>query len=461
MTRIKTIHNYFFVSANYSVKTINHPINLELAVPGSKSITNRAFLIAMLANGTSTLKGCLESDDTHRMQEALIELGIKIEKNGNNFTIEGNNGNFKNKNDVELYLGNAGTAVRFLTAAMSLREGKTLLTGNERMQKRPIQNLINGLQQAGVEIKSLKQNGYPPLQIQGNTFLGGKIEMPGDVSSQYFSALLLTAPYAKKEIELNVTNKLCSKPYIDITLDIMNKFGVQYQNSNYQSFKILPNCYQAQEYTIEGDASAASYFIALVALHGGKIKITNLPYSSKQGDVHFVDVVSEMIEGDFKLKKDNDYLEFSVSPNAKLKGLGKVDMNKMPDVSMTLAMLAPFAEGETIITNVPNMRVKETDRIKAIVTELNKLGIEAKELNDGIKFTGRLDNGKLKLTTTKTEIETYDDHRMAMCFGILGTKINGIKILNPKCVNKTYPNFWKDLKKVYRVHHSEGNETIA
>ncbi len=429
----------------YSVQTINHPIDLNLAVPGSKSITNRAFLIAMLAHGNSHLKGCLESDDTKRMQEALEKLGIKVKKNGNNFVIEGNHGVFANKEKLELYLGNAGTAVRFLTAAIALREGKSIITGNERMQERPIQHLIDGLRQAGVEIKSKNNNGCPPLKIQGNTFEGGTISMPGDVSSQYFSALLLTAPYAKKEVNLEVEKELCSKPYIDITLDIMNKFSVQCQNSNYQSFHIPKKTYQGREYLIEGDASSASYFIALVALHGGKVKITNLPYSSKQGDVLFVDVVSQMIEGDFKIKKDADYLEFTVDPNAKLKGLGEIDLNKMPDVAMTLAMIAPFAEGETIITNVPNMRVKETDRIKAIVTELKKIGIKADELDDGISISGNCKIEKVE----DIEIATYDDHRMAMCFGVLGTKIEGIIIQDPECTSKTYPNFWKDLEKMY------------
>lgn len=433
------------MSSNYSVKTIDHPIDLTLAVPGSKSITNRAFLIAMLAEGTSSLRGCLESDDTKRMHEALEKLGVKIEKNGNNFTIEGNGGIFKNEEDLELYLGNAGTAVRFLTATMSLRQGKTIITGNERMQERPIQDLINGLKQLGVKIKSLAENGCPPLEIKGNTLEGEITSMPGNVSSQYFSALLLTAPYAKKEVTLKVEKELCSKPYIDVTLDIMNKFSVQCLNTNYQSFSIPKKVYQGREYVIEGDASSASYFIGLVALHGGKVKITNLPYSSKQGDVHFIDVVSKMIDGDFEIKTTQDCLEFIVSPEAKLKGLGEIDMNKMPDVAMTLAVIAPFAEGETIITNVPNMRVKETDRIKAIVTELNKIGINATELEDGIKIPGNCNLEKVE----NIEIETYDDHRMAMCFGVLGTKIEGIQIQNPDCTSKTYPNFWEDLEEIY------------
>lgn len=432
---------------SYSVQTITNPIDLTLAVPGSKSITNRAFLIAMLAEGTSHLKGCLESDDTQRMFEALQKLGITIEKNGNKFTIEGIGGVFEKKEDLELCLGNAGTAVRFLTAAMALRAGKTVITGNERMQERPILDLIDGLKQAGVEIKSKNNNGCPPLEIQGNTFKGGKISMPGDISSQYFSALLLTAPYAKSIVNLEVKNTLCSKPYIDITLDLMNKFGIQSTNNNYESFGIPLNNYQAQDYVIEGDASSASYFIALVALHGGRVKITNLPYSSKQGDVHFIDVVSQMIDGDFEIKTTPESLEFIVSPEAKLKGLGKIDMNKMPDVAMTLAMIAPFAEGETIITNVPNMRVKETDRIFAIVKELNKIGIKAKELKDGIYIPSMESTDWNNLNST--EIETYDDHRIAMCFGVLGTKIPKIRILDPECTSKTYPNFWEDLEKAY------------
>lgn len=429
----------------YPIQTITHPIDFNFSLPGSKSITNRAFLIAMLSNGQTELQGTLESDDTHYMQQALQTLGIQIQKEAHNFKIQGNSGVFTNHQDLNLFLGNAGTATRFLTAAMSLRAGKTILDGNTRMRQRPIQDLIQGLQELGVKIQSLKTNGCPPLEVIGNTLVGGEVTIPGEVSSQYFSAILLCAPYAKKEVTLNVQGELCSKPYIDITLDIMNKFGVQVENHNYQSFKIPQGCYQAQTYTIEGDASAASYFWALVALHGGKVKINNLSLHSHQGDVQFLDVITQMLESDYEIITTESSLEFQVAPHPKLKGLGEIDLNHMPDVAMTLAILAACAQGETIITNVPNMRVKETDRIKAIVTELKKLGIQAEELENGLKIRGRITPQKL---LSSVKIETYDDHRMAMCFAVLGTKINGIIINDPECTSKTYPNFWKDLEKI-------------
>lgn len=430
----------------YPVKTLSHLLNLNLDVPGSKSITNRVFLISMLAEGTSKIQGALESDDTKYMQKALDDLGIQTQKTGNNFQIEGTGGVFLNSGEKELFLGNAGTAVRFLTAAMSLREGKTIITGNERMQERPIQDLIKGLQQLGVKIMSLKKNGCPPLEIQGRTLEGGNVSIPGEISSQYFSAILLTAPYAQKTVDLEVIGELCSKPYIDITLDLMQKFGINVQNNRYQSFTIPLGKYQSQNYLVEGDASSASYFLALAALHGGRVKINNLPYSSQQGDVHFIDILSQMFISDHEIKMTDESLEFIVEPNPKLKGLGEIDLNKMPDVAMTLAIVAAFAEGDTTITNVANMRVKETDRIKALVVELNKCGIQAQELSDGIFIPGQGSDFKL---SQETKIATYDDHRMAMCFATLGTKTGNLFIENPECTSKTYPNFWEDLEKIY------------
>lgn len=431
---------------NYLIKQLRKPLNLDLNLPGSKSITNRAFLIGMLAEGISQIRGALESDDTKYMHQALLDLDIQIQKTQNNFQIQGTSGVFPTQKTQELFLGNAGTAVRFLTAAMSLRSGKTIITGNTRMQERPIQDLIVGLQQIGVNLKSIQKNGCPPLEIIGNTLKGGSVNIPGEISSQYFSAILLTAPYAQAPVTLNVKGNLCSKPYIDITLDLMQKFGITVQNHNYQKFKIPLGKYQAQDYLIEGDASSASYFLALVALHGGRVKINNLSLSSKQGDIHFVDILSQMLISEHQIKTTDESLEFIVAPEPQLKGLGEIDLNKMPDVAMTLAIVAAFSEEDTTILNVANMRVKETDRIKALVTELNKCGIKAKEKTDGIFIPGQ---GRSFALTKPTTIQTYDDHRMAMCFAVLGTKTNNILIEDPNCTNKTYPHFWKDLEKVY------------
>jgi len=420
----------------YIVKTVSNPKNITVSVPGSKSITNRAFLLAALANGQSVLSGVLESDDTKYMQKALAQLGVKIKKENDKFFIEGVGGNFS-LGEKKLFLGNAGTAVRFLTAAMILRPDRTIVTGIERMQKRPIKDLLTGIEQLDVKIKS--NNGCPPVGIFGQKIRKSEIIMDGSNSSQYFSALMQIAPCLENGLTINVKGDLVSKPYIDITIKVMEKFDVKVKNYDYKKFEITPQKYQAKEYLIEGDASSASYWFGLAAITGNTVTVKNLSYDAIQGDVHFVDVMEKM---GCKIEKLNQGLK--ITGPQKLKSLGKINMNKMPDAAMTLAVVAACAEGETIIEDVANMRIKETDRINALVTEMKKINIICKEKSDGIYIKGNSDLSKYK----GAEIETYDDHRMAMCFAVLGSRVPGTVILDPSCTSKTYPTFFEEWDKI-------------
>ena len=448
----------------YQVPLLKNPLDIQVKIPGSKSITNRAFLLAALANGKSVLHNPLKSDDTKYMKAALEELGVKVEETENSFIVYGNGGDFED-GDKQLFLGNAGTAVRFLSAAMALRPGKTIIDGIDRMRQRPIQDLCDGLEQIGVKVVS--NNGCPPLEIYGNdkpsvipaeagihnAQNGAKqlpqqvrveddsqskaltIRMNGSKSSQYFSALMHIAPLLPNGLNIEVEGDLVSKPYIDITIGVMESFGVQVENHNYQKFSIAPQKYQACEYFIEGDASAASYWFGLAAVTGSKIQVENLRYNSLQGDVKFVDVLEKMgcaVENNLENTRG-----ITLKGPENLEALGEINMNAMPDVAMTLAIIAACAEGKTIIQDVANMRIKETDRIHALVTELRKIGIDAEELPDGLIIQG---SKKRK----GAEIETYDDHRMAMCFAVLGAVTPEIIILDPDCCKKTYPSFFEE-----------------
>jgi 3-phosphoshikimate 1-carboxyvinyltransferase len=428
----------------YTVPILKTPLDIQVKVPGSKSITNRAFLLAALSEGKSVLHDPLKSDDTKYMKAALEELGIKVEETEKSFIVHGKGGGFK-EGDKKLFLGNAGTAVRFLSAAMALRKGKTVVDGIERMRQRPIQDLCDGLEQIGAKVLSNK--GCPPLEIWGidssgrilrqaqddsNKSVMPTIRMSGSQSSQYFSALMHIAPLLPNGLNIKVEGDLVSKPYIDITIGVMASFGVKVENHNYQKFSIAPQKYQACEYAIEGDASAASYWFGLAAVTGSKITVANLAYNSLQGDAKFVDVLEKM--GCHLEKSDKG---ISVIGPKNLKALGEINMNAMPDVAMTLAIIATCADGETIIQDVANMRIKETDRIKALVTELRKMGVKAEALPDGLIVHGTKNQ-------KGAEIETYDDHRMAMCFAVLGAVTPGTVILDPDCCRKTYPSFFQE-----------------
>jgi len=419
-----------------------------ISMPGSKSITNRVLLLAALAEGESVLYNVLSSDDADYMKRALIELGVEIEQFENGLRIKGLAGKFIASNK-ELFLGNAGTATRFLTAALTICDFETRITGNERMQERPIGPLIDALKQLGAEVFAINNNDCPPLSVRG-PLKGGNAVVSGSFSSQYFSALLMAAPYAENDVEVTVDGDLVSKPYFDITLRCMEAFGVEVVNEKYRRFFIKSRQgYSSQNFIIEGDASGASYFLGIAALNKVKSTISNVSLDAIQGDVSFLEVLEKMgvdIGGSTSGAQDGGSIWARGS--GELNSLGEIDLNHIPDAAMTVAVLASFADGVTEIVNVENLRIKETDRIAALVTELRKIGVDSSELSTGIRVVGK-GVGALH----GAEIETYDDHRMAMCFAMAGSVVDGIRIKNPDCVTKTYPEFWNDLKKI-GVHFS-------
>lgn len=419
-----------------SLLPFTHPKKIHISVPGSKSITNRAFLCAALAEGKSTLKTPLHSIDTERMQVSLDQLGIQVQQQENGDITIGGRGGVFDGGEKTLFLENAGTAVRFLTAAMALRKGKTILDGNERMRERPLKHLIRSLQQAGVPIDALHENGCPPVEIHGGTLSGGAWTIDGSASSQYVSALLLIAPYAASPVTITLSGELVSKPYLTITLEVMKQFGVDVETvPDFSSFRVLPQKYKATEFSVEGDASSASYFYGIAMATQSETTVQNITTHSSQGDIQLLKFFEQM-GGILQTNTDGT---FTLQGPSELKSLGEIDCNHIPDAAMTLAVVATLASGTTIIRGVENMRIKETDRITALVTELKKMGAKVSELPDGLSIHG--DPSLLH----GAAIDTYDDHRMAMCFSVLSTKIPGLEIRDPECTQKTYPNFWEDL----------------
>lgn len=404
--------------------------NLRITVPGSKSYTNRALLLASLAKGTSTLVNPLYSEDTKVMIQALEQMGVRIQKDKTRLIIRGKEGQFKAPSGPFM-LENAGTAVRSLTAVLATQPFPSTITGNKRMQERPIQDLVNALQLLNITIKS--RNGYPPITLQG-PLMGGDTTIAGNVSSQYLSALLMAAPLAQQTVTIHVKGHLTSLPYVHMTLDIMEKFGVNVHNKNNTTFTVEPQTYQATTYQIEGDASSASYPLGLAALHGNKITITNISKNSKQADLEFIEILKKMGCGVTMSQKS-----IAVQGPRQLQPLRTINLNKMPDAAMTVAVLCGFAKGKSKLTGLANLRVKETDRLKALTTELQRIGVQATTGKDCITIHGDPES------IHGGVIDTYNDHRVAMCFALAGSKIPNIRIANPNCVQKTYPTFWEEL----------------
>jgi 3-phosphoshikimate 1-carboxyvinyltransferase len=410
----------------------------EVNLPGSKSLSNRALLVAALAKGTSTITNLLESDDTRHMLNALKKLGIEytLSANKTKCTIIGNGGPISSGNIHELFLGNAGTAMRPLCAALCLGQGSYLLTGEARMKERPIGHLVDALRQAGAHIRYQENDGYPPIQIEADGLSGGNVQIEGAISSQFLTALLLAAPMAKEDMTITIVGELVSKPYIDITLHIMKIFGVEVLNDNYETFKIKGGqTYQAVEtFMVEGDASSASYFLAAAAIKGGTVKVTGIGKNSIQGDVQFVDVLETM---GAKVEWGDDFISVS---RGELHAID-MDFNHIPDAAMTIATTALFAEGTTILRNIYNWRVKETDRLFAMATELRKVGAVVEEGEDYLKITP-------PKVLRHAAIDTYDDHRMAMCFSLLALDPASVTINDPECTAKTFPTYFDVLKSI-------------
>ena len=419
-----------------------------IKLPGSKSISNRTLLLAALSEGVTEIRDLLVSDDTQRMIEALQTLGVKLERiSETDWRVHGCNGDFPNKGSaekpVDLFLGNAGTAFRPLTAALALSNGYYYLHGVPRMHERPIGDLIDALQQIGCKIEYKGNKGYPPLQISpANVDVSKPIQIRGDVSSQFLTALLMALPLTKQQATIEVVGELTSKPYIEITLNLMAKYGVHVTREGWQKFTIFANkLYEGLgQYFVEGDASSASYFLASGAIGGGPVKLEGVHKDSIQGDIRFSDALSEMHA---MISWHGNCLESERHPNLKLKAID-LDCNHIPDAAMTLAIMALFADGTTTLRNIASWRVKETDRIAAMATELRKVGAIVEEGSDYIKITPPAQ------LTPNAVIDTYDDHRMAMCFSLVSLGGVPITINDPKCVAKTFPNYFEEFAKIVK-----------
>jgi len=413
-------------------------INGEIFLPGSKSLSNRALLIAALANGVTKITNLLVSEDIEHMLNALASLGIKytLSDCGTECTVVGNNGFFKTAKPLELYLGNAGTAMRPLCAALAASEGEFVLTGEPRMKERPIGHLVDALAQLDADIEYLENKDYPPVKIMGKVLTGNTVSIDGSISSQFLTAILMIAPLLTTDTSIAIEGELVSKPYIDITLDIMARFGIEVQNNDYKSFTVKGNqSYQSVEkYMVEGDASSASYFLAAGAIKGGEITVYGVGKLSVQGDKHFADVLE-------KMGAEVNWNDESITVVGKpLIGVD-MDMNHIPDAAMTIATTALFAKGPTTIRNIYNWRVKETDRLTAMATELRKVGAEVVEGEDYISITP-------PDSLQHAEIDTYNDHRVAMCFSLIALSDTPVTINDPKCTAKTFPDYFDKLADV-------------
>ena len=411
----------------------------SIHLPGSKSISNRTLLLAALAKGATEIKGLLVSDDTDRMLEALASLGIQITKQEQSLLIQGADGNIPNK-QADLFLGNAGTAFRPLTAALAFSQGEYHLHGVPRMHERPIGDLVTALCNVGANIQYLANKGFPPLQISpAQLDVGKPIQIRGDVSSQFLTALLMALPLTGKQTTIEVVGELISKPYIEITLNLMAKFGVKVQREEWQRFTIPANSqYVSQEQLhVEGDASSASYFLAAGAI-GGNMTVHGIDADSIQGDVKFAEALARM--GGI-VEYGQNQITATKPTTSKLKAID-LDCNHIPDAAMTLAILALFADGTTTLRNIASWRVKETDRLAAMATELRKVGATVIEGEDYITITPP------EKLTPNAEIDTYDDHRMAMCFSLVSLGGIPVTINDPNCVAKTFPNYFEEFAKI-------------
>ena len=420
-------------------------------LPGSKSISNRTLLLAAMCTGQTVVKGLLESDDTRVMINALQQLGVRVRQGGasvDDVIVDGTDTFTVTKADI--FLGNAGTAFRPLTAALSLLAAPGSyyrLSGVPRMHERPIGDLVDALQLLGADVRYLQQAGFPPLEIRSHKLtLTDRVRVRGDVSSQFLSALLLALPIITRQtgsaICVEVDGELISKPYVEITLNLMARFGVIVQRKGWQEFVVPAKASyrppQGKAIIVEGDASSASYFLAAGAIAGGPVRVQGVGVNSIQGDTRFADVLRQM---GAEVQMGESWIEASKEGSGKLVAID-ADLNHIPDAAMTIAICALFAEGTTTIRNIASWRVKETDRIAAMAIELRKLGAEIEEGADYICVTPPL------AMKQDVAIDTYDDHRMAMCFSLVSLAGVSVRINDPDCVSKTFPSYFDELKKI-------------
>jgi 3-phosphoshikimate 1-carboxyvinyltransferase len=416
--------------AAITIRPAVRPIDATVRLPGSKSYTNRALLLAAMASGSSLIRGALFSDDTSYMAAALRALGIPVKARPEEeaIMVTGAGGTVP-VDHADLFVGNAGTAARFLTAFVALGRGRFRIDGIPRMRERPIGPLLDALHQLGVEAVSERNTGCPPVILQSNGLRGGTVEISGDLSSQFISALLMVAPCTPLGLELRIRGDLVSRPYVEMTLHSMAAFGARAENRDGRVI-VVPGGqgYRARVYDVEPDASAASYFLAAAAVTGGRVRVMGIDRSSVQGDLRLADILEQM---GCTVEWGSGYVE--VRGPSRLRGVD-VDMNTMSDVAPTLAAIAPFATEPVRIRGVAHMRLKETDRIRAVTTELTRLGAIVHEYEDGWEISPSPLQPAL--------VQTYDDHRMAMSFAVVGLRVPGLSIANPSCVAKTFPDFF-------------------
>lgn len=399
----------------------------EVTVPGSKSYTHRILIAAALSDGTCSIGNGLKSDDTRYTINALGQMGIGITEQDHLITVQGTNGRLTSP-EGPVYLGNSGTSMRLLTAVAALGQGTCTLTGTQRMSERPIQDLVDGLNQLGVTVRCVNRNNCPPVEVLGGGIEGGPVSLNCGTSSQFLSALLLIAPLTKKGIDITVTEGPVSKPYIDMTVSVMERLGIEVHRTAYETFHIPGGqTYRAGSYEVEPDCSQAGYFWAAAAVTGASIKVKGLGMDSKQGDIRFTEVLEKM---GCALSPKTDGITITGGPLTSI----EVDMADMPDLVPTLAVVAAYARGTTIIKNVAHLKVKESDRLTAVANELGEIGIAARCTDDGLIIPGGAPIG--------AAIDTYDDHRIAMSFAVAGLVTPGVFIKNERCVEKSFPDFW-------------------
>lgn len=417
------------------IRTLDR-IDATVRVPGSKSYTQRALVIASLAEGESLLRGALISEDTILLMEALRSLGAGITVSDTGIRITGTGGTIQNPGKT-LHLGNNGTALRFLATLAALGSGEVTLDGSDRLRQRPLQPLIGALRELGVPCHGTGTDGCPPVVIGGGGLRGGRAAFTNAQSSQYISSLMIGAPYAKGDVTVELRGSTASLPYIEMTGEAMRRFGVEItRRENGEYLVRAGQRYAGREYLIEGDVSSASYFFLAAALRGGRVRVPDINPGTLQGDIGLLEIMERM---GCRVLRGPDWVE--VSGGTVHTGGLRFDMGAMPDMVPTIAVLAAFRPGRTVIVGAGHLRLKESDRIAALVTELNRIGIAAEERKDGLVIRGGTPHG--------ARIETYEDHRIAMSFAIAGLAVEGMEIKNEGCVGKSFPGFWEEMERLY------------
>jgi len=406
----------------------------QVSVPGSKSYTHRTLIAAALSNGLCVVRNPLRSQDTLLTLAALEKMGAAVADREHGIEIQGLNGLFKPCPDP-IYLANSGTSMRLLTGVAALGQGRYRFTGAPRMYHRPIGHLLDALNLLGIDARAIEGNGCPPVEIPGGQAVGGEVAVNCSVSSQFLSSLLLMAPCTQAGMSITISHGLVSSPYIDMTVDILERFGIQVQRDGYIRYEVKGNqSYQAGEYTVEPDASQAGYFWGAAAISGGSVTVNGVSADSSQGDVGLARVFEQM---GCRVEQGLDGITVT---GGKLRAV-TVDMADMPDMVPTLAVVAAFADGTTVIENVSHLKAKESDRLASTCAELKKMGIDATAENDRLRVTGGNPHG--------AEIQTYDDHRIAMSFAMAGLVVPAVRILDPHCVEKSFPDFWQVWEMLY------------